>query len=139
MALWLVTGATGFVGRHLWEALTCEEEGHLRSPDEVLALGRRRPQGCPSNRFIASDLNDATSLRQAIRRIEPDFVIHTAGRTPPAEDEELYRANFWSTTHLLGALRAVGKPVRVVLSGSAAELGPVPAANLPVAEDYDGY
>ena len=66
-------------------------------------------------------------------------MIHTAGRTPPAPDEELYRANFWATIHLLSALRSITKPARVVLSGSAAELGPVDPDDLPVDETYTGY
>ncbi len=37
------------------------------------------------------------------------------------------------------ALRSLEKPIRVVLSGSAAELGPVEPAALPVGEDYTGY
>jgi GDP-4-dehydro-6-deoxy-D-mannose reductase len=119
------------VGRHVWEALG-------RGAPDVFALGRRRPLDCPEHRFIAADLNDVAGLGRAVRRIEPDFVIHTAGRTPPAPDEDLYRANFWYTTHLLGALRRLGKPMRIVLAGSAAELGPVPAADLPVSEEYDG-
>ena len=75
-------------------------------------------------------------LRAAIERIAPDVVVHTAGRTPPAPDEELYRANFWATVHLLSALRSLRKTVRVILSGSAAELGPVDLAHLPVKESY---
>ena len=63
-------------------------------------------------------------------------MIHTAGRTPPAPDDELYHANFWATLHLLSALRALGKPVRIVLSGSAAELGPVDESQLPVSEAH---
>jgi nucleoside-diphosphate-sugar epimerase len=137
MALWLVTGATGFVGRHVVEALTSSDE---RVPDaEVILLGRRRPQRWPQERFVAADLNDPEALRRGLERFAPDYVIHTAGRTPPASDDELYRANFWSTTHLLGALRTRNKPCRVVLSGSAAELGPVEAAHLPVGEEYAGY
>lgn len=139
MAVWLVTGATGFLGRHVWDALGPEAPRSSPLPADVYALGRHRPRGCPEDRFLAADLNDAAGLSQVVRRIAPDFVIHTAGRTPPAADEELYRANFWFTTHLLSALRGVGKPMRVVLSGSAAELGPVPAADLPVGEDYNGY
>ena len=68
--------------------------------------------------------------------IAPDHVIHTAGRTPPAADESLYRGNFWATIRLLNALRALNRPVRVTLAGSAAEFGPVPPADLPVAESY---
>ena len=132
MAVWLVTGVTGFLGRHVREALG-------RGAPDVYALGRRRPPDCPEHRFIAADLNDVAGLERAVRRIKPDFVIHTAGRIPPAPAEDLYRANFWCTTHLLGALRRLGKPMRIVLAGSAAELGPVPAADLPVSEEYDGY
>ncbi len=139
MAVWLVTGATGFVGRHVWNALGSGDPESSRLPADVYALGRHQPPDCPGDRFLPADLNDVVSLGQAVRRIEPDFVIHTAGRTPPASDEELYRANFWFTTHLLNALRCLGKPMRVVLTGSAAELGPVPAAKLPVGEDYNGY
>jgi GDP-4-dehydro-6-deoxy-D-mannose reductase len=139
MAVWLVTGATGFVGRHVVQALGAGSEARARFGAELLVLGRRRPSHIPEHRFVGADLNDASGLHEAIRQVAPDYVIHTAGRTPPAESEELFRANFWATTHLLGALRRLGKPVRVVLSGSAAELGPVPAAHLPVAEDYDGF
>jgi nucleoside-diphosphate-sugar epimerase len=139
MAVWLVTGATGFVGRHVWEALGRGDPGAFSRPVDVYALGRNRPGDCPEHRFIAADLNDVAGLGRAVRRIEPDFVIHTAGRTPPSPDEDLYRANFWYTMHLLSALRCLGKPMRIVLSGSAAELGPVPSADLPVSEAYNGY
>jgi nucleoside-diphosphate-sugar epimerase len=139
MAVWLVTGASGFVGRHVLDALTSGEGLSTRSVSKVIALGRRRPADWPEDRFLAVDLNDSTNLREALRRTPPDFVIHTAGRTPPADDDELYRANFWATTHLLSVLRSLDKPIRIVLSGSAAELGPVETANLPVGEDYVGY
>jgi nucleoside-diphosphate-sugar epimerase len=136
MAVWLITGGSGFVGRHVLDALKAGVEGPPRSEIDVVAMGRRRPTGWPERSFFAADLNDTSSLRQAVQTISPDFVVHTAGRTPPAPDDELYRTNFWATIHLLGALRALKKPLRVVLSGSAAELGPVDAANLPVNECY---
>src|SRR5262245_31025499 len=139
MAIWLVTGGTGFVGRHVLDAIGSGQGENLPPQAEVFALGRRRPPGCPEDRFVEADLEDTAGLAQAIRRLAPDFVIHTAGRIPPASDDELYRANFWSTTHLLSALRSLHKPMRVVLSGSAAELGPVAAADLPVGEDYTGW
>jgi nucleoside-diphosphate-sugar epimerase len=139
MSVWLVTGASGFVGRHVLDALTTGDEFTSRSDARVIALGRRRPADWPEDRFVSADLNDATTLRQVLHRTAPDFVIHTAGRTPPADDDELYRTNFWATTHLLSALRTLEKPIRIVLSGSAAELGPVEPADLPVGEDYAGY
>jgi GDP-4-dehydro-6-deoxy-D-mannose reductase len=134
MAVWLVTGGNGFVGRQVVEVLASGEAGDPSA--EVILLGRRRPPRVREYHFIEADLTEPEGLRASLRGIAPDFVIHTAGKTPPAPDEELYRANFWSTTHLLGALRSLNRPMRVVLAGSAAELGPVDAAHLPVAEDY---
>ncbi len=136
MAVWLVTGGGGFVGRHVLEALSEALPGPSASGTEVVVLGRHRPANATGYRFIQADLNDPEGLADSLQGLAPDFVIHTAGKTPPAADEELYRANFWSTTHLLGALRRMRKPIRVILAGSAAELGPVDARHLPVGEDY---
>jgi GDP-4-dehydro-6-deoxy-D-mannose reductase len=139
MAVWLVTGTNGFVGRHVLDALNGGTRGPSQSEITVDVLGRRCSPNWLEDSFVAADFTDSDTLHEAIERIAPDFVIHTAGRTPPASDEELYRANFWATIHLLSALRSTRRPVRIVLSGSAAELGPVDPALLPVAETYSGY
>jgi len=136
MAVWLITGATGFVGRHVLGALQGDFDLSSRSENTLIVVGRRRPADWPLDAFVAIDLNDANQLVETIRGIAPDFVLHTAGRTPPASDDELYRVNFWATIHLLSALRSARRPARVVLSGSAAELGPVGADELPVDESH---
>jgi GDP-4-dehydro-6-deoxy-D-mannose reductase len=136
MSVWLITGATGFVGRHVASALQREFDEPAHSENKLIVLGRRRPEDWPEDAFVAADLNDANQLVETVSRIEPDVVIHTAGRTPPAANEELYRANFWATIHLFGALRSTRRPVRIVLSGSAAELGSVDSAELPVNESH---
>ena len=137
MAVWLVTGGNGFIGRHVLEALASGLAESSRSDAEMVVLGRHRPASGPWHRFVEGDLNDPDGLSEAISGLAPDFVIHAAGKTPPAADEDLYRANFWSTTHLLGALRRTRRPTRVVLCGSAAELGDVDARYLPVGEEYE--
>ena len=139
MAVWLVTGATGFVGRHVLEALQGGANAQLPSDDTVFVLGRHCPPAWPRDMFVAADLTEPEIVRRAIEQIKPDFVIHTAGRTQPATDDELYRANFWATIHLLAALRSTRKPARIVLSGSAAELGSVDPIYLPVDESHVGY
>jgi GDP-4-dehydro-6-deoxy-D-mannose reductase len=111
-------------------------QGSANNDDKLVVLGRRCPPGWPEGAFAPVDLTDVAQTRTAIERIAPDVVIHTAGRTPPAPDEELYRMNFWATLHFLSALRLLRKTVRVVLSGSAAELGPVEDGHLPVNESY---
>jgi nucleoside-diphosphate-sugar epimerase len=139
MAVWLVTGASGFVGRHVLGALQRGAPGLSLVDSKVIVLGRRCPETWPSDCFVAADLSDRDKLPALIQQVAPDYVIHTAGRTPPADDDELYRGNFWATIHLLSALRSMHKPARVVLSGSAAELGPVEPEFLPVDETYLGY
>ena len=136
MAVWLLTGATGFVGHHVLRVLSHAPDLTPNRDDKLILLGRRCPSGWPESAFVAVDLKDAIQTRAAIDRIAPDVVIHTAGKTPPASDEELYRTNFWATLHLLSALKSLRKTVRVVLSGSAAELGPVSVDRLPVNESY---
>lgn len=127
MSLWLVTGGSGFLGRPVLEAL------RARGLDPW-ALGRRVPAGWPSERFARADLEDREGLARVLASLRPDVVVHAAGRTPPAPAPLLYRANVGGTANLLGALASTGRAARVVVSGSAAELGPVPAELLPVDE-----
>src|SRR5262249_15057280 len=125
-------------------ALASGEAGPPALETQVFVLSRHRPANGTAYGFVEADLNNPEGLHKALHGIEPDFVIHTAGKTRPASDEELYKPNFWSTPHPRGALRRIGRPMRIVLAGSAAELGPVEEARLPVDESYpadpvDGY
>ncbi|MHC5540304.1 NAD-dependent epimerase/dehydratase family protein [Singulisphaera rosea] len=132
MPVWLVTGASGFVGRHLTDAF-----GASGGPDvELVVLGRRPRPDLSTRSFFEADLMDPIRINEVLRTKPPDVVFHLAGMTPPAALGEMYRANTLSTVHLLDALHNLGRPVRVVLAGSAAELGPVATEDLPVAEGY---
>src|SRR5208337_2690392 len=89
MATWLITGATGFLGRHVLDVLDTELLREGRTGDAILVLGRHCPAGWPEHRFVRADLNDPIGLREAIAKAAPDHVIHTAGHTPPAADDAL--------------------------------------------------
>lgn len=143
MPVWWVTGASGFLGRHVLEQLTIWDEMVAELGEEarsrIVAIGRRSsstPISMDRVESVNVAFDDSASIQDLAHRVPPDFVIHCAGRTLPATEDELRRANLDATVNLLAGLRRLGRPVRVVLAGSAAELGPVGAAELPVREDH---
>jgi len=132
MATWLITGGSGFLGRPLLARL--RESVGL----DVVVAGRHRPEDWPADAFVPMDLDDPGGPARGVADVRPDCLIHLAGRTPPADVPAFYRANTGATVFLVEALKAAGRPCRLVVAGSAAELGPVPDRCLPVAEDYPG-
>lgn len=131
MATWLITGAGGWLGGHVLDAL----RPSLAAGDRMVVLGRKQPQSLGEALFVAADLLDPFALGRAVSEVAPDYVLHVAGKTPPAGDEELFETNVRGTERLLDALETLNRSVRVVMVGSAAELGPIAADEIPVVED----
>jgi len=114
----LVTGATGFVGSHLAEALHRrgdEVTALVRSPNKAEALG---PLGV---RVVAGDLDDAGSLARAVEGQE--VVFHVAGLVAARNESEFMRCNRDGTASLIRAATGAGAS-RFVLVSSMAAGGP---------------
>jgi GDP-4-dehydro-6-deoxy-D-mannose reductase len=127
MTTWLITGAHGFLGRHVMSA--ARNLGHA-----AIGLDRVEIPTAGDSHHHRVDLESGDGLDQALARINPDVIVHAAGRTPPASTRDFYRANVLTTTRLLEAVARRERPPRVVLVGSAAEIGPLPESLLPVSE-----
>ena len=103
MATVLVTGGSGFLGRHLLQEL-------LAQPDavaDVLAAGRSCPEGLTRDRFRVLDdpgLLASSSVHEVLDACRPRLVFHLAGLTPPGEDERLYHTNVRLAENLLRGL-----------------------------------
>jgi nucleoside-diphosphate-sugar epimerase len=117
----LVTGATGFVGSHLVEALVnagTRVTALVRSPHKAArlqALGVRR---------IAGDLHDHRALVDAAQDV--DVIFHVAGLTAARDEAEFLHANRDGVRQLLQAARQAADRPRFVLVSSMAAGGPAP-------------
>jgi nucleoside-diphosphate-sugar epimerase len=125
----LVTGASGFVGRHL--ATQLESDGW-----HVIRAIRAEPPGLsPGYLGLGRTPWDAADFVSAIDETRPDVVFHMAGATWAESPAAFYAANVMLAANLLDAVSASQTRPAVVLAGSAAEYGPVTDNQLPVHEE----
>ncbi len=120
----LITGVSGFVGRHLATALAARE-------DEIHGFGLgERPSRPPLAGWQAGDMLDADAVRAAVAASRPDAVIHLAGQSSAAvsfeHPVETYRTNAIGTWTLLDAVRQHAPRARVLIVGSGEVYGPQP-------------
>ncbi|MDQ2826870.1 MAG: NAD(P)-dependent oxidoreductase, partial [Actinomycetota bacterium] len=93
----LVTGASGFIGRHLVSALLAD--GHeVRALVRSDGAAKRVPQGAE---LVRGDVADVDSLRAAA--VGARLVYHLAG-SYRGSDEEIHAAHVTGTSNLLHAL-----------------------------------
>ncbi len=114
----LVTGATGFVGSHLADALLRRGDAVtalVRSPGRATALANR------GVRLVTGDLAADDALAAAVTG--QDVIFHVAGAVAAPSESAYLRANRDGTANLLGAAEAAGAP-RFILVSSAAAGGP---------------
>ena len=117
----LVTGARGFIGSHLAEAL-------LKKNYDVRCLLRKKEGGNAwlqdlEVEIVEGDLTQPESLLGAVK--EMDYVFHLAGSTKAYSKEEFDRSNFEGTKNLVEAtMKANSTLKRFVHVSSLAVGGP---------------
>lgn len=126
----LVTGARGFVGRHLVAAL--RERGHV-----VIQSDHR-----PHEDSLAVDVTDPLAVRGAIELAQPDAIAHLAAQAfvPASVEDPLgtYAINVGGTQQILEAVRGFvnesGAHPRVLVASSGDVYGAQPASAYPLRE-----
>ncbi len=125
----LVTGATGFIGSHIVDAL-------LARGDNVVCLTRKSSdlRWLRDKRvtFAWGDVTAPDSLPSALHDV--DYVFHAAGLTRAHDPGDFDRVNHQGTVNLLQACKSSARRLRrFVLVSSQAAAGPSPGER-PVTE-----
>ena len=114
-----VTGATGFIGRHVVSALR-------RRGWDVRVLARRHPAGLlsPYHRLeiVLGDLADLRALEKLVAGA--DAIVHLAGLVKALDREDFYRANEAGTGRLLLAAATAAPSAMLVHVSSLAAREP---------------
>ncbi len=130
MARVLVTGATGFIGLHLAEAL-------VRRGERVRCLVRATSQTDTLARLgvelAQAELNESQELAAALAGVE--VVFHLAGVTRALTLEGFERVNRHGTAALAAACAEQAQPPRLIYVSSISATGPAPRGQIRVEAD----
>ena len=102
----LVTGAAGFVGKNLAEALKCVRDGKDKTHPAITI-----------EEIYLYDIDSPASLLDETCA-KADFVFHLAGVNRPKDAAEFMKGNFGFTSTLLDTLKKHGNTCPVMISSS---------------------
>lgn len=108
----LVTGASGFTGRYLVDALEANDY-------RVVGFGSGETH---AENMVQVDLTNLSAVHEAVARVQPDYVVHLAALSFVGHEdpEAFYQINLFGTLNLLDALAALDvAPKKVVVASSA--------------------
>ena len=135
----LVTGAEGFVGGHLLRALAADGDheliGGCWAPGTDAGARVELPAGV---RHIHLDVTSEESVRAAVGKHRPEWVIHLAAQSSVsrsfADPIGTWEVNATGTLRLAEALRDDAEGSRLLVISSAEVYGTVPAEAQPIRE-----
>ncbi len=133
----LITGATGFVGSHLVNALSTKGYTEIWGWHQTRPLPRQLP--LDPQRYVQGDLLDTADIDRILMEVHPDWIFHLAGQAEVARSwthpHETFTNNVLGQLNLLELLRKHRLTPRVLVAGSSEEYGAVRTGDLPVHEE----
>jgi GDP-4-dehydro-6-deoxy-D-mannose reductase len=136
----LITGITGFAGSHL--ADYCLEKKGLEVYGIIRWRSRTENVEHMQNkvRLLECDLRDATSTRDVIDEVRPDYIFHLAAQsfvpTSWRAPTESLVTNVIGQLNVFEAVRKINLKCRIQIACSSEEYGMVYDHELPITEDH---
>lgn len=134
----LVTGVTGFAGSHLVDYML------TRGDCEIYGIHRWRSRTENIEHFadritmLECDLRDASSARDTLERVRPDWIFHLAAQsfvpTSWIAPTESLTTNVLCQINIFEAVRRLGLGCRIQLACSSEEYGLVHPDEVPIRE-----
>ena len=114
----LVTGASGFTGRHF---VAAAKQAGYRCVALSQHVNERVPQ---ADLCLAANLLDRKALNSAVAEAAPDNIVHLAAVSFVAHDDtaEIYQTNLIGTLNLLNAANNYAPEVKKILIASSANI-----------------
>jgi len=123
----LITGGTGFIGRHMCQRL-CDEGAEVHATSRQAQV---RVQGGPV--WWQADIADIAQARRIFTTVKPHIVFHLVGSVSASPDFDLvlptYHSLLTSTVNIL-LMAAKSDCARIILPGSYTE--PAPGKDEPI-------
>lgn len=141
MNKFLITGISGFVGKHFIDYL---ERQAIKS--KVLGLDLIEDINlCDykwvENRFISIDLLNREIMEDLLNSFKPDYVVHLASYSSVANSWENPVLSFQNNTNiflnLADSIRRLGIKTRILSIGSSEEYGNIINNYTPITEDHN--
>ncbi|NPE30016.1 GDP-mannose 4,6-dehydratase [Methanococcoides sp. SA1] len=136
MAIFLVTGANGFCGRHLINLLEGKD-------DIVYGISRRIPDELrikhPNVKYEQCNLIDHIAVYNFLKKTKPDYIFHLAAESSVASSWEspinIINNNILSQLNIFEVVRELGLDTKIIIACSSEEYGLVDESKLPVNEN----
>lgn len=128
----LITGASGFVAKHLYELLTNNNEKVVRTSLEHEKL---------DDSFVTLDVCNYENCLNVINTYSPDVIYHLAGIAAPKVCENNFplalNVNVGGVYNILKAADDSNKKIRVIIISSSECYGKIDSSLMPLKEDIE--